>query len=117
MIMRRRSEINVRANKIYGAQWTGGKKKKKGKTQNILSWSELIVCLCNAGFKLNKVCKCHFVSVEGPDDVVTHLSFWYSRGAACQLITKIFSPPAKMLSFSFLPKAMHCWTFPLFGRG
>lgn len=31
MIMRRRSEINVRANKIYGAQWMGGKKKKRGK--------------------------------------------------------------------------------------
>lgn len=72
----------------------GREKEKKGKRwgqsvglQNILYWRELIVCLCNASFKLNKVCKRHFVSVEGPDDVVTHLCFWYSRGAACQLIT------------------------------
>lgn len=64
-----------------------GKEKKGGKTQNILYWRELIVCQCNENFQLNKVCKCHFVSVEGPDDVVTHLYFCYSRGAACQLIT------------------------------
>lgn len=64
-----------------------GRERKRKKKQNILYWRELIVCLCNANFQLNKVCKCHFVSVESPDDVVTHLYFWYSGGAACQLIT------------------------------